>query len=308
MGICLSGVSELKLPEFECPGHFKEWLDRNHTRLGEISRKDRKFLELCAEQYDATYGQTKAMSPIYHFRPNFPQALLLYQLNRQQQMPRIMMLEGSNKCGKSTLAVAWQLSLGVGQFPWLNPRKKYTWVNGKKYWHFDYSKRWKEYRLINEYLGFKDYDDLSDRFFDLKKLCPKLKIPNVNIALGETYTESVDKDLVPKYVGNTGLIPESWKPKSKKNQQGVVARIRLEAGPGRGSVFHFRSYKSPSDEFEGIDASGSILFNEPPPRDIVTAVNRGALPFDTRAMYAYTALKEAWLYRDYVNRSSRWLV
>ena len=299
----------MKLPKFECPGHFVEYFARNPAIARGLKGQQKKDCEYVAEQIDLIYGNNKAMSPIEHFRPNFPQSLLLYQLNGQGQMPRVLMLEGANKTGKSTLGVAWQIAMACGQFPWLNPKLQYNFVDGGKYWHFDFSKRWREYRKINEYLGFSSYNELSDKFFDLKRLCPKLQVPNVNIALGETYTESVDKDLVPKYISEIdGMIPKRWKPKSKKNQQGIVARIKLERGPGRGSLFHFRSYKSPSEEFEGIDASGSILFNEPPPQDIVTAVNRGALPKDTRALYAYTALKEAWLYRDYVNRASRWLV
>ena len=300
----------MKLPKFECPGHFVEYFARNPDVAGKLKGQQRRDCKLVADKIGEVYINNKAMSPIEHFRPNLPQAKLIYSLNRQGQMPRIQMLEGSNKCGKSTLAVAWQVSMGVGHFPWLDPKLKYNFiVNDKKYWHFDFSKRWREYRKINEYLGFSSYDELSDKFFNIKALCPKLIVPNVNIALGETYTESVDKDLVPKYVGEIdGLIPKKWQPKTKNNQQGIIARIRLERGPGRGSVFYFRSYKSTSDEFEGIDASGSILFNEPPPQDIVTAVNRGALPYDTRAMFAYTALKEAWLYRDYVNRASRWLI
>lgn len=179
--------------------------------------------------------------------------------------------------------------------------------NGERrhYWHFDLSKNAYTYRSFLPYWDVKNYGELSEKFFNIKKLCPKLKVPNVNLAVGETFTESVDKDLTPKYME---LIPKSWGPKPKKNQQGVVSKITLTAGPGKGSVFHFRSYKSGSDEFEGIDVSGSILYNEPPPQDIVTAVNRGALPYDTRVMLAYTALKEPWIYRDYVNRASRWYV
>ena len=171
------------------------------------------------------------------------------------------------------------------------------------------------HRIVLEMCGFKTYKELQERFYWLRGdkggVVKALKVPNVNLAIGETYTESVEKDLVPKYIGGPGtkgLIPKSWKPKTKKNQQGVVSRITLEAGPGKGSIFYFRSYKSPANEFEGIDVSGSILFNEPPPQDIVTSVLRGALPYDTRAMFAYTALTQPWLYRDYVNKAAKWLI
>jgi hypothetical protein len=110
---------------------------------------------------------------------------------------------------------------------------------------------------------------------------------------------------VPKYIE---LIPKSWKPETKKNQQGVISKITMKAGPGRGSIFHFRSYKSTAEEFEGIDVSGSLLFNEPPPEDIVMAISRGCMPYDTRTLYAFTSLKEAWLYRNLVYKAKTWLI
>jgi hypothetical protein len=223
---------------------------------------------------------------------------LLTLKNRQGQMPRVLMLEGANKTGKTTFGAAWQIAMGAGQYPWLDNRKF-------KNWHFECSRKWKTYREILKYCGFDSYDQLAEEFFDIKKLVPALKVPNVSLAVGETFTESVDKDLVPKYLE---MIPKEWKPKPKKNQQGVIAKITLEAGPGKGSIFYFRSFKSTPDEFEGIDTSGSILFNEPPPEDVVTAVLRGAMPFDTRTMFSYTALKEPWIYRSYVNKAKIWLI
>ena len=214
----------------------------------------------------------------------------------------------NHNTGKTTNAVAWQIGMACSQYPWLDPKN----LDGVSLPNFDYDHNWKLHRKIIEYCGFRNYKELSDQFFDLRKILGKrYKVPNINIAIGETYTESVEKDLVPKYLGGggvKGLIPACWLPKAKKNQQGVVSKITLGAGPGKGSVFHFRSYKSAADEFEGIDATGSILFNEPPPEDIVKAVLRGAMPTDTRAMFAYTALKQPWLYREYIYKASRWLI
>lgn len=283
------------IPEFETPGEAIAYFKR--VGAGGFSEEEREKIEVFLRMYKEEYADPKEAKPIYFFRPNLPQSKLCYSLNGKGQMPRILMLEGSNKSGKSTLGVAWQISMAAGFFPWLE--------NKGGDWHFDFHPDWKTHREIIKYCGYKGYNDVAGQFKDIKKLVPKLRVPNENLAVGETYTESVDKDLVPKYME---LIPKDWLPNPKKNQQGVINKITLKAGPGKGSVFHFRSYKSTSDEFEGIDISGSVLFNEPPPQDIVTAVNRGCLPFDTRVMFVYTALKEAWLYRSYVNSASRWLI
>lgn len=292
-------------------GYVKWYYERNREEAKGLPKAKKDDYRKLFGSVLAGYERNRELSPIYHFCPNLPQGKLIYSLNKDGQMPRTILLEGSNKPGKSTLGVAWQISMGCGGFPWLDPKKKYEILDVASIWHFDLHKNAITYRKFLEEWGFESYDELSEKFFDIKKLCPKLKVPNVNLAVGETYTESVDKDLLPKYLGKDGmpgLIPKSWGPKPKKNQQGVINKITLTAGPGKGSEFHFRSYKSTSDEFEGIDVSGSILYNEPPPQDIVTAVNRGALPYDTRVMIAYTALKEPWIYRDYVNRASRWYV
>jgi hypothetical protein len=271
---------------------FPEWFD---TLTKEQQQKTKEFLV----QYQKNYLENVKHNPIYFFRPNLPQSKLIYAKNKQGQMPRILMFEGANKTGKTTFGVAWQIAMGVGFFPWLDKQNK------KHPWHFDVSKRWKVYDQIRDYCGFESWDQLSEEYRDIKKLVPNFRVPNVNLAVGETFTESVDKDLVPKY---KELIPDTWKPEYKKNQQGVIHKITLKAGPGKGTVFYFRSYKSHDDEFEGIDTSGSVLFNEPPPEGIVTAVMRGSMPYDTRVMFAYTALKEPWLYRNFVNKAATWLI
>jgi hypothetical protein len=285
--------------EFKTFGQLVTHLGRFPDYQNTLNKNQKEHLKKFAVQYKANYLQRRARLPIYYFRPNLPQSKLIYQKNRQNQMPRIMMFEGANKTGKTTFGVAWQISMAVGFFPWLERDED------KFPWHYDVSRRWKIYQIVREYCGFDSWDSLAAEYKCIKRLVPNFKVPNVNLAVGETFTESVDKDLVPKYLE---LIPKEWKPKIKKNQQGVVHKITLESGPGQGSVFYFRSYKSPDEDFEGIDTSGSILFNEPPPEDVVTSVMRGAMPYDTRVMFAYTALKEPWIYRNFVNKAATWLI
>ena len=304
--------------DFQSGGHLATYL-REHPEYFKFLEDGYPDIAQGVRQwYEGPYKNyllEKIDDPISFFRPNLPQSRLLYSKNREGEMPRLLFLEGANKTGKTTLAVAWQISMAVGFYPWLDMRFYQEWPSKKPYGglnNFEFSRNWKLYRKFLEYCGFSDYKELSEQFFRIKgNLVKKLRVPNINLAIGETFTESVEKDLVPKYVGGggvKGLIPDSWLPKTKKNQQGVISKITLGAGPGKGSVFHFRSYKSAADEFEGIDATGSILFNEPPPEDIVKAVLRGAMPTDTRAMFAYTALKQPWIYREYINKASRWLI
>ena len=284
------------LYEPQTVGDFVQYVKRFPGRYNEFPEKFRRGFE---ESY-AKYEKWCREDPIYYLKPNLAQFRLFTQFNKDGHMPRSLMLEGSNKVGKSYIGVSWQIAMAVGFYPWLDPERN------TEYWHFDFDPNWKIYREILKYCGFSSYDEVSDRFFQIAgKLIPNLKVPNVNLAIGETFVESVDKDLVPKYLE---LIPKDWKPVSKKSQQGIINKITLTAGPGKGSIFYFRSFKSTADEFEGIDTSGSILWNEPPPEDIVIAVSRGSMPFDTRALFAYTSLKEAWIYRDYVNKASKWLI
>ena len=285
----------LSLADFNPIGEAITFIERFPERISEFPKEHVEFLKDLVTQYT----EKRHQFPIDYFRPNLPQSKLIYSKNKDGQMPRILMFEGANKTGKTTFGVAWQLAMGIGCFPWL---KK---PSDEKLWHYNISRRWKIYQQIREYCGYESWGSLSDEFYNIRNLVPNFRVPNVNLAVGETFTESVDKDLVPKY---KEMIPVAWKPDFKKNQQGVIHKITLNAGPGKGTVFYFRSYKSTPDEFEGIDTSGSILFNEPPPEQIVTAVSRGAMPYDTRIMFAYTALKEPWLYRNFVNRAATWLI
>lgn len=233
------------------------------------------------------YLQIKAISPISLFKPNIAQAKLLYSENDHGEMPRTLMLEGSNKVGKTCFLSIRNVALSCGYYPWLQDIRHYSDNPLGRLW-----------QNMAYDLGFKGgIPEIQEKFFWVN--IKGFKVPNAGLVLGETYTESIDKKLVPEHLN---WIPKDWLPKTKKNQQGVINRIEYEAGPAKGSMIHFRSYNSSADEFEGIDQSW-VGYDEPPPEDIYLAVERGNIVADARSAFSFTALKEPWIYLNLVNKA-----
>lgn len=132
-----------------------------------------------------------------------------------------------------------------------------------------------------------------------------IKTPNIGLIAAESFTEQVQKVIVPKLVGPGengigGLIPfKHWK-RCKRNQQGVVVEIHLK---NPDSIIYIKSYEQESKLFES-DAYDWYYPDEPPPREHYIAMQRGAI--DTRApmWFAMTPLKEAWIFDELVQKTS----
>jgi len=91
---------------------------------------------------------------------------------------------------------------------------------------------------------------------------------------------------------------ETWMPpggikRYHKNAAGQCVEIVLS----NGSILAFRTYDQGSEKAEGKDWK-VVWCDEPPPRDIYTAVMRGLVALDGYMFITATLLKEAWLYDE----------
>ena len=91
---------------------------------------------------------------------------------------------------------------------------------------------------------------------------------------------------------------ESWAPKGfiKKKIKNAAGQI-VEYQLSNGSILHFRSYDQGSPKAEGKDWD-IVWCDEPPPRDIYTAIFRGLVATDGKLFITATLLKEVWLYDE----------
>jgi phage terminase large subunit-like protein len=76
-----------------------------------------------------------------------------------------------------------------------------------------------------------------------------------------------------------------------KNSAGQVVDIQW----ANGSISYFRTYDQGSDKAEGKDWDDAWC-DEPPPRDLFTAIFRGLVVHDGKLYITATLLKEAWLF------------
>lgn len=142
-------------------------------------------------------------------------------------------------------------------------------------------------------LGYRPWLDEKDQAYKVD-----VRVPNKGLICGESFGEQVKKVLVPKLLGD----PENWQPgaiptdmllKSKCNPQGVVTEILLK----NGSRIHLQSYDQPVNLFESSDHDWAH-FDEPPPRPIWVAVQRGLTDRRGRSWLTMTPLSEPWIYDE----------
>jgi hypothetical protein len=129
-----------------------------------------------------------------------------------------------------------------------------------------------------------------------------VRVPNKGLICGESFQEQVDKVLIPKLLGDPengvpGAIPTNQIDRTAKNPMGVVVYIRLK----NGSEIFMQSYDQKVSLFESADYDW-VHFDEPPPRAIWIAVQRGLTDRLAPCWLTMTPLKEPWLYDEVYNR------
>ncbi len=127
-------------------------------------------------------------------------------------------------------------------------------------------------------------------------------IPNKGLVCGESFGEQVKKVLVPKLLGDyeknvPGAIPKDMLASVKRNPQGVITEIHLT---NRSSIY-LQSYDQPVELFESSDHDWAH-FDEPPPRPIWVAAQRGLTDRRGRSWITMTPLKEPWIYDEIYSR------
>ena len=120
-------------------------------------------------------------------------------------------------------------------------------------------------------------------------------VPNHGLVGCETMAQSVEAKIRPEF---EALIPQHCGPVWKNDTTGALKSITLKydyTGRACGSTIHIRSYNQPADSFRGIDPHWNH-WDEPPPRDILIASERGKVVTNAPSWFTMTPLKEAYIY------------
>ena len=125
-----------------------------------------------------------------------------------------------------------------------------------------------------------------------------VRVPNMGLVGCETMAHSVMEKIWPTF---RKLIPKTCKWSAKKNPQGQIGKIVFETdheGRKCGSEVYLRSYDQNADTFEGIDF-GWAHWDEPPPKEVLQAAERGKVVTNAPSWFTMTPLKEAYIYDEY---------
>lgn len=138
--------------------------------------------------------------------------------------------------------------------------------------------------------GYRPWLEESDP--DYKIAIP---VPNHGLVGCETMAQSVEAKIRPEL---EALIPPHCSPDWKNDTTGALKSVTLRydyLGKLCGSTIHIRSYNQPADSFRGIDPHWNH-WDEPPPRDILIATERGKVVTNAPSWFTMTPLKEAYIY------------
>lgn len=130
----------------------------------------------------------------------------------------------------------------------------------------------------------------------------KVRVPNKGLICGESFGEQINKVLIPKLLGDAeknipGAIPKDELAGVRRNPQGVIVAISLKCG----SVGYLQSYEQKIDLYESADYDW-VHLDEPPPRPIWVAIQRGLTDRKGRTWITMTPLKEPWIYDELYTR------
>jgi len=129
-----------------------------------------------------------------------------------------------------------------------------------------------------------------------------IKVPNTGLVVGETVMHSIAEKIVPTF---RELIPDYCKPSFKAGPTGVPIKVTLPIdvyGKKCGSECYFRSYDQRADTFEGIDFAW-CHFDEPPPLDVLQAIERGKVVTNAPSWYTMTPLKQAYFFEMFSSKA-----
>lgn len=138
-------------------------------------------------------------------------------------------------------------------------------------------------------------DDLADVLGYEPWSGKKRKDPPISIKiLGEDYPNHVSDVLIPKLME---LCPKDIIAKIEKIQGKHISKIYFK----NGSVMKFMVYEQDPSKFAG-STDDVVHFDEPPPREIYIEVLRGILAKGGRMKFTMTAIKEAWIKEEIIDK------
>lgn len=139
-------------------------------------------------------------------------------------------------------------------------------------------------------MGFRPWLAESDPDYKIS-----IQVPNQGLVGCETMAQSVEAKIRPEL---EALIPAHCSPQWKNDTTGALKSVTLAydyTGRSCGSTIHIRSYNQAADSFRGIDPHWNH-WDEPPPRDILIASERGKVVTNAPSWFTMTPLKEAYIY------------
>ncbi|TAL13919.1 hypothetical protein EPN95_04500 [Patescibacteria group bacterium] len=147
-------------------------------------------------------------------------------------------------------------------------------------------------------VGYRPWLDSADPAYKID-----IRVPNKGLVIGESFGEQIKKVSIPKLLGDPekgtpGVIPTDALEGVKRNQQGIITFIKLT----NGSTIDMQSYDQPVELFESSDYD-HVHFDEPPPRPIWIAVQRGLTDRLGHSWLTLTPLKEPWIFDELVSRA-----
>lgn len=139
-------------------------------------------------------------------------------------------------------------------------------------------------------MGFRPWLEKEDRDFRIA-----IKVPNVGMVGCEVAGQTLSQRIEPLF---TELIPKFCGPDISRYSDGSIKSLKLTydyEGKPCGSTIHFRSYVQPAESYEGMIFDW-IHWDEPPPRAVLNAAERGKMSTNAPSWFTMTPLKEPYIY------------
>jgi len=122
-----------------------------------------------------------------------------------------------------------------------------------------------------------------------------IRVPNQGIVGCEVAGQTLAQNIEPKFME---FLTRFCGAQKERYSDGSIKSLYLANdlfGRPCGSTIHFRSYVQPAESFEGILADW-IHWDEPPPRAILNAAERGKMKTNAPSWLTMTPLKEPYIY------------
>ncbi len=139
-------------------------------------------------------------------------------------------------------------------------------------------------------MGFRPWLEKNDPDYRIP-----IRVPNSGMVGCEVAGQVLTQNIEPVFMS---LIPKYCLPDISRYSDGSLKTLTLTYdfnGSFCGSVINFRSYVQPADSYEGIVLDW-IHWDEPPPRAILNAAERGKMKANSPSWLTMTPLKEPYIY------------